>query len=184
MAENTGFVISDTEKLLKAREYKDRGNEDYKKGNFRKAAGSYHRALLYLKGLSSNCPDLLSSLSGLPKNKGKSPMTQDLMDDARSLTCDCHNNLAACMLKASAPKYERIIEHCNFALDASPNNIKALYRKGTSLYAIGDYDGALSAFQMAKPDANIRKYMDLCKVELKKQDRAMADNFRGMFDIL
>ena len=37
------------EKLKKALEYKELGNNFYKEGNFKAAAGKYHRAILYMK---------------------------------------------------------------------------------------------------------------------------------------
>ena len=37
------------EKLATALKFKDEGNELYKEGNHKKAAGKYHRAVLYMK---------------------------------------------------------------------------------------------------------------------------------------
>ena len=37
------------EKLDKALEYKDLGNTLYKEGNYKAAAGKYHRAILFMK---------------------------------------------------------------------------------------------------------------------------------------
>ncbi|KAH9519466.1 Tetratricopeptide repeat protein 9C [Bulinus truncatus] len=181
MALNTDVKLTDSDKLLKAKEYKDKGNAAYKNGNFRQAAGSYHRAILYLKGLSSNCPDLLSSLRGIPSHETQPAMTVNMLEDAKTLTCDCHNNLAACMLKDSQPKYQRIIEHCNTALEAWPNNTKALFRKGISQYSLGDYEEALDTLERATPDPSVRKYIELCKAGIKNQDKAMAEKFKGMF---
>ncbi|XP_059162847.1 tetratricopeptide repeat protein 9C-like [Physella acuta] len=172
--------MSDSDKLSKAREFKEKGNAAHKEGNFKQAAGNYHRAILYLKGLSINCPDVMAGLTGVPSEEIPK-MTANMGEDARLLTCDCYNNLAACMLKDPEPKYRRIIEHCDKALEVSPNNTKALYRKGTSLYALGDFEEALSTFEKAQPDANIKKFIDLCKKGIKKQDKEMAEKFKGMF---
>ncbi|CAL1538555.1 unnamed protein product [Lymnaea stagnalis] len=178
---NLDGKLSDGDKFLKASEYKEKGNAAYKAGDFKKAAGSYHRAILYLKGLSINCPDIVGGLTSLGKFDEAPKMSASLTEDARSLTCDCYNNLAACMLKDPEPKYQRIIEHCDRALDASPNNLKALFRKGTSQYAVGDYEEALATLEMAAPDPSVRKYIELCKAGIKKQDREMAEKFKGMF---
>ena len=61
----------------------------------------------------------------------------------------------ACLLKEEEPKYDRILELCDKALEACPSNVKALFRKGTSLYAIGDYDKALATLQKASPGFTI-----------------------------
>ena len=37
------------EKLAKAVEFKELGNQFHKDGNFKAAAGKYHRAILYMK---------------------------------------------------------------------------------------------------------------------------------------
>ena len=48
MAEATAKQTID-EKLEKALEFKESGNKFYKEGNFKAAAGKYHRAILYMK---------------------------------------------------------------------------------------------------------------------------------------
>ena len=56
---------------------------------------------------------------------------------------------SACMLKEAEPKYERIIEHCDKALAVSPSNGKALFRKGISLYSLGQFSEALNVLKEA-----------------------------------
>ena len=53
------------------------------------------------------------------------------------------------MLKEAEPKYERIIEHCDKALAVSPSNGKALFRKGISLYSLGQLSEALDVLKEA-----------------------------------
>ncbi|BFZ11664.1 hypothetical protein BsWGS_14703 [Bradybaena similaris] len=176
--------LTDSEKLFKAREYKEKGNAAYEGGEFSKAAGSYYRAILYLKGLSINSPDIFAGLTGDVAGVSQSStpkMSVEMEDDARTLTCECHNNLAACMLKEPTPKYERIIEHCTKALEASPNNVKALFRKGMSQYALEDYEEALKTLQRAPSDPSCLKYIELCKAGIRKHDRELAERFKNMF---
>jgi len=172
--------LTDSEKLLKVREYKEKGNAFYKEGKFLKAAGSYHRAILFLKGLSINCPDVLGCLTGQASSSQQN-MLPDMAEEARILTCECYSNLAACMLKEPNPKYDRIIEHCNKALEASPNNVKALFRKGSAQYALQDYEEALRTFEKAPTDPSILKYKDLCKAGIRQHDKEMAERFKNMF---
>lgn len=57
----------------------------------------------------------------------------------------------ACMLKEEKPKYDRIIEFCDRALEVSPTNLKALYRKASSQYACRDYEEALKTLEKVQP---------------------------------
>ncbi|KAK3801022.1 hypothetical protein RRG08_001266 [Elysia crispata] len=176
--------LTDEDKLTKIREFKEKGNGAHKDGNYKKAARSYYTAILYIKGLSTNCPDMadltgLSGQSAAPTAATK--LSPEMMEESKKLTCDCYNNLAACMLKEAEPKYERIIEHCDKALAVSPSNGKALFRKGISLYSLGQLSEALDVLKEAPQGPEVRRYTQLCKAGLKQQDRELADLFKGMF---
>ncbi|XP_005091206.2 tetratricopeptide repeat protein 9C [Aplysia californica] len=177
--------LTDDDKVLKARELKDKGNAAFKEGQYQRAVGSYHRAMLYIKGLSINSPSPLGGLAAAfgenAPGMEKVQMSPEMEAEARRLSCDCHNNLAACLLKESEPKYRRVIDLCNKALESCPGNVKALYRKGTSLYALGDFEEALTALEKAGQDASVRKHIDLCKVAIKKQDKELSQKYKAMF---
>ena len=91
-----GQKLSDDEKVIKIQEYKAKGNSAFKEGQLQKAKGSYHRAILYLKGLSINSP---SSLNGMASalgqdHKSGEKMSPDTLELVKTLSCDCYNNLA------------------------------------------------------------------------------------------
>lgn len=178
--DNHSRKLTDAEKLDKIKQYKEKGNVAYKEGNYKKAAGKYYRAILYIKGLSSNCPDM-ANLTGMPGQPAEEKMTPEVMIESKKLTCDCYNNLAACMLKEEDPKYERIVEHCDMALAVSPLNGKALFRKGVSLYSLGQFSEAFDVFKVAPQGPEVRRYSELCKKGMKQQDKELADIYKGMF---
>ncbi|RUS71916.1 hypothetical protein EGW08_020329 [Elysia chlorotica] len=184
--DHNSLKLTDEEKLIKIREFKEKGNAAHKEGNFKKAAGNYYRAVLYIKGLSKNCPDV-PDLPGaffagtIPEPTRK--MTPEMIWESERLTCDCYNNLAACMLKESEPKYGRIIEHCDRALEVSPSNGKALFRKGISLYSLGKLSEALAVLKSAPASPEVRRYIELCKAGLKQQDKELTELYKGMFKL-
>ena len=95
--------LTDEDKLTKIREFKEKGNGAHKDGNYKKAARSYYTAILYIKGLSTNCPDMadltgLSGQSAAPTAATK--LSPEMMEESKKLTCDCYNNLAG-MQKAN-----------------------------------------------------------------------------------
>lgn len=57
---------------------------------------------------------------------------------------------SACMLQQDVPNYEKIIEHCDNALELSQGNVKALYRKGVASYHLRKYDDALNFLQQSR----------------------------------
>ncbi|GFR74751.1 tetratricopeptide repeat protein 9C-like [Elysia marginata] len=172
--------LTDSEKLAKIRQFKEKGNAAHKEENFKKAAWSYYRAILYIKGLSSNCPDM-ADLTGMRGPATEKKMSPEMVEESKKLTCDCYNNLAACMLKEADPKYERVIEHCDKALEVSPSNGKALFRKGISLYFLGQFSEALDVLKGAPQGSEVRRYSDLCKARIKQQDKELAHLYKGMF---
>ena len=108
----TAAKLTDEDKLAKIREFKEKGNAAHKEGNYKKAAGSYHRAILYIKGLSTNCPDM-ADLAGM-SGPGASPastekMPPQMLEESKKLTCDCYNNLAG--------MWKELLDKSQFGLD-------------------------------------------------------------------
>ncbi|GFO07332.1 tetratricopeptide repeat protein 9c-like [Plakobranchus ocellatus] len=108
-------------------------------------------------------------------------MTPEMLEESKKLTCDCYNNLAACLLKDPEPNYERIIEYCDKALSIAASNGKALFRKGVSLYSLGKFSEALNVLKEAPPGPEVRKFMELCKAGQKQQEAELTDLYKGMF---
>ena len=59
----------------------------------------------------------------------------------------CSNNLAFVALRNA--EYDKVIVHCNNALDICPTNPKALYRRGRAYLAQNKWDLAREDFKKA-----------------------------------
>lgn len=98
---STTAHISWQEKLAKAREYKQLGNERFKTGNSAQAIGKYHRALLYLKGIDHS-KTTMQALGAALGGEGMAENSQDIPTEAKKeveeLQIDCYNNLAGNIL--------------------------------------------------------------------------------------
>jgi len=170
--------------LDQAKVYKCDGNARFKEGARKQAISKYHRALLYLRGIEES----QRRAQHLPGQQSVEPLSEDMQQEVETLKVDCYNNLAACLLQGETPDYPKIVQYCDNVLDMRPSNIKALFRKGRSLYHMKEVDDALSTLKHAQnlpegnKDVNIRKYIQLCQEEQKRQDCQMKASYKAMFD--
>mmetsp|Transcript_41008 Transcript_41008/g.112813 ORF Transcript_41008/g.112813 Transcript_41008/m.112813 type:complete len:918 (-) Transcript_41008:113-2866(-) len=95
-------------------------------------------------------PDPLASLEGAEIEKRRSSFVA------------LHLNLALCATKCGRPSDTR--RHSSVVLGAEPNNVKALFRRGSAHIAQGDLSEALADLQRA--------------AELEPQDRAVREELR------
>ncbi|XP_022106769.1 peptidyl-prolyl cis-trans isomerase FKBP8-like [Acanthaster planci] len=107
---------------------RERGNELFSRKDYSGAINSYSKAL-----------KLLEKAKVSDDNGSK----QAVME----LRVKCYNNLAAAQLKIDA--YEAALKSCNNALEAEPENVKALFRKGKVLASQGDYEQAVKTMKEA-----------------------------------
>lgn len=63
------------------------------------------------------------------------------------ISLSCHLNIASCCVKLS--RWRIAISNCSNALDISPNNPKALFRRGQAYSAQGDFKEALADLTLA-----------------------------------
>ncbi|ESO87701.1 hypothetical protein LOTGIDRAFT_68631, partial [Lottia gigantea] len=131
-------------RIEKAKEYKDSGNQFHKEGNLRQAIGKYHRALLQLKGIGIRKEDVLF---GMGSGDGGGNLSDEMKSDIKQIQMNCHNNLAASLLKQDSPNYEKIIEYCDQVLEGEPTNEKALFRKSTALNKLGKFDDTIRTLE-------------------------------------
>ncbi|XP_053576053.1 tetratricopeptide repeat protein 9C [Bombina bombina] len=178
MAEQLGTI---GERLKLAGSLKVQGNKCYAERRLREAIGLYHRALLQLRSLD---PQLPSPLPGL--GSGVAKLTSEQLESLQALQADCCNNLAACLLLAQPPRYQRVYELSVQVLNLQPHNIKALYRGGVSSYHLQDYTRAHSYLSQAasqKPkDTNIQRYLQLTNTALRASHAEEKQRYQGMFD--
>eukprot|EP00918_Siedleckia_nematoides_P092856 GHVU01203820.1.p1 GENE.GHVU01203820.1~~GHVU01203820.1.p1 ORF type:complete len:226 (+),score=42.03 GHVU01203820.1:209-886(+) len=178
------------EKLSKALEYKQLGNEKYKSGNFKQAIGKYHRALLYLKGIDHAKASSMQAIQAAlgAGDRPSDNLSEEAKKEVTALQVDCYNNLAAVLLKMSSPMYEKVVFYCDCVLEFSPQNIKALFRKGVALYHLKTVDVAMECLTQAtkqpggEKDASITKYLQLCEKASASQDEKMKKTYKQMFE--
>jgi len=79
-----------SEKLGKAKDLKDSGNELFKNGDTKNATKKYHQALMYVKGVL--CTD--TSVPGIPEDLMYEKVNKEEKAIGDELTATLHNNLA------------------------------------------------------------------------------------------
>ncbi|KAJ3337065.1 hypothetical protein HDU93_001688 [Gonapodya sp. JEL0774] len=126
-----------TEKLSKARELKDQGNEALKAGEYPKAMQSYHQSLLFAKGMDN------SSMAAIVPNA--EPVSEDLVKEIRALIPVVYSNMALCQLKAK--KYERAVWAATEAIKIDDKAVKAYFRRGQARFELKDLDLAEADFK-------------------------------------
>lgn len=160
--EDAEIDISNGDQVLDASEkIKSAGNDFFKKEDYVTAGVRYKKALRYLNKLGES-------------SKGEKSLTLELQ---------CLLNSAACKLKLK--QYDLAIEDCERALKNSPDNIKALFRKGQALHAQRDFTGSLQvlekALNLAPSDKAVKSEIAAVKSEVQaykdKEKRAFAKMF-------
>ncbi|XP_065920594.1 tetratricopeptide repeat protein 9C-like isoform X2 [Dysidea avara] len=165
-----------SDKLGKAKELKDSGNELFKNGNTKNATKKYHQALMYVKGVL--CTD--TSVPGIPEDLMYEKVTKEEKAIGDELTALLHNNLAACLVKTT--NWENVIKHTS---QIQPENAKALYRRGMAYYETNSLLKAEEDLEKAKTlapkDQNIVKQLDLVKSKLKTYEDQEKKIYTNMF---
>lgn len=65
---------------------------------------------------------------------------QDTVERCQTLRRTCYLNIAACQLQRG--KYNHVVTNCDKVLLTDPGNMKAMYRRGTALINLQEYDRA------------------------------------------
>ncbi|XP_064490088.1 tetratricopeptide repeat protein 9C-like [Ornithodoros turicata] len=176
--------LSVTEKLERAQEFKEEGNALFKEKKVKAAMGKYHRCLLFVRGAEEHSrPEFMQLVTSADSRQKLPPELQQRSD---KLKMDCYNNLAACLLQLEDANARRVISYCDNVLALSPNNAKAMYRKGVAYYNLNDFDTALRTLQQAekhtrKPDASINNYLELCQKAMKDYAEKEKQCYQKMF---
>ncbi|KAK2561930.1 Tetratricopeptide repeat protein 9C [Acropora cervicornis] len=168
--------LTPEERVELAKALKERGNDYFKKQEYREAMKNYHKALLHVKGLIDQ-----------PKFPGivlSDEISDELKNCIHQIQFSCYNNLAACLSKDG--RWDRSEHYCSEALKLKPYNAKALFRRGQSYLYMKDFDKAerdLKAAEKLEPkDSSIKKMLTLLEVELKRVKEKEKKIYAGMFD--
>jgi FK506-binding protein 4/5 len=153
--EKDSWDMTVDEKFETAERKKQEGNELYQQGKVARALKKYKRAL-----------DLFEYDSNL---------TDEQKDRAKKLKVSCYLNTAACHMKDK--EYKKVIENCNKALDIDRTNIKALFRKGSCLVDLDEWDeGQRSLERAAELDPNNKDVKrELLRLKKKRQEQDKKD---------
>ncbi|EGC33166.1 hypothetical protein DICPUDRAFT_154821 [Dictyostelium purpureum] len=138
---------------------KNIGNNYFKEGKLNEAIGKYKKSLRYL--------DCCSNIDGL-----------------KQIQTVCYNNMAQCYLNQK--KGSEALENCKKALEISPNDQKALFRKAKANTLLQEYDEATKDLKaiVEKDPQNKDASNELSRVlKLQKSiDDKAKKAFSKMFD--
>lgn len=113
--------------LRKAEIYKNEGNALFRMHDYKGAVAKYEAGITEF------------SIADVTEDTG----ILDSEDAIEKVRTACHLNLAASLLKLF--QYPRVIRECGVVLKRSPNNLKALFRRGQAL-------GAMEKWKEAEKD--------------------------------
>lgn len=155
------------QRLRRATEAKERGNQLTRNGEFHAARKAYKEALMLLKPIESDC---------------EVDVTQQMFEEMHQLRLSCFLNLSQCDLKVE--EYPKAIDSATSALELDSGNCKALYRRGVAQLRQGAVEEAkvdlLKAFQ-ADPNAEIRARLEECREKLAASAQWHKNAFGGIF---
>jgi tetratricopeptide (TPR) repeat protein len=160
---STPSAPSPENKIKKAIEDKEKGNDCFRKGDLPGALRNWHNAL-----------------NGLNGAYGFSAKQEVIVKDTKLAVL---NNMSNVFIKQS--KYDRAIERLNEVLTLDPNNVKGLFRRGKAYLANNDVDKAradlLRARDAAPEDKEIKNELILLERKEKTQDAKQKQFYAKMF---
>jgi tetratricopeptide (TPR) repeat protein len=115
--------------------HKEKGNIAFKECDYAQATLFYSQAVEILENIVT---ETLSDTS---------PDQKKLHDECREVLCVIYSNRAACALKLG--DHQLALTDANACLELDPDNIKANFRKGLALHALGRYREACPVLGLA-----------------------------------
>jgi len=153
---------SSSQKLASAIQEKEKGNEYFKNGEFKRALEYYHRSLMYITGLFN--------------------LSKQEQEEVKVLQKTCNLNMAAVYLKNE--HYDKCITSCTKVLAIEAANVKALFRRGVAYLRIKDYDRAEKDLKEASyqdpSDKGIQNELKLLVQKKHEQDKKLNKVFNKM----
>jgi FK506-binding protein 4/5 len=130
---------------------------------------------VYLLVSHLHCFDCFSYEHALSYIKGATDFTEEQQTAANVTALACNLNSAMCHLKSKQPR--EAISACDKALEIDAANVKALFRRGTALNDVGEWDQAIQDFTRAlEIDASNKDAKDaLARVVAAKQEYASKE---------
>jgi len=125
-----------TERPLKKSEFISASEKRKQQGNQAIKEDDYDGAIIRYRQALSNFPLI------------REPFTPEEENEVKQIKLACYLNLALCYLK-SPGKETKVIQNCDEALTLEPNNVKALFRRGSAYLANKEYEKAKKDFKAA-----------------------------------
>lgn len=148
-----------TESLEQAKIFKEKGNNYLKSNKYQLANKMYKKTNNYLSNTEPDC------------------------EEGKQMKTAIHLNMALCYQKLN--DFFEAKMACNTALEIDPNNIKGLYRRGQSYFAVNDIENALKDFEKVheidpQNKAAINQ-ITLCKQRIKEFREKEKKIYANMF---
>lgn len=176
-------------KIDTAIQYKNKGNEFFKNGTYKKAIVNYSTALAFTKGLPGRKQGL-EGVSQMAMNESKSSGEQisPEQDEAVSdLDVVIKTNIATCHMKLNDPV--KSLEVIREALTLNPTAWKSMLRKAEATLMINDPEKAVKILSEATTNAPdeaahtaIQKLKEKAQKTIKQQEAKQRKAFGNIFE--
>jgi len=192
------------DKISKAEEYKQSGNEFFKAGELKKAASSYKKVFLYINGLHGAGSEMKQFTSAMgmgelwqnqssaadnsskaqAENGGGNELVAEQESEVTQLKITVNSNLA--LIYFNLNEYEKCLTYCEKALTLEPEHQKSQIRKAQALTELGKNLEAAHdiLFAIASTDTKnrtVRETLTKCKTKIKEQNLEANKKFVGVF---
>ena len=155
------------DKLDKARGHREKGNELFKAGEYKKALQQYARVHAYMGGLVVD-----PSMASYQQAAHVAPPSDQQNMDIRAMQVAVYSNMGMCYLKLKQPR--KALVDLDKALRIDSAHGKSLCNKGRAYIALNNLDKAKTfleeALEMHPDDALIRKELGRLPTLVKKQE--------------
>lgn len=152
------------QKLEVANKVRAIGNDHFKNKDYAAAVRKYEKALRYI---GEETPELTEE-------------ERIKCDEAR---LPCRLNKAACLLQLK--RYSEAAEECAEALEISPKDVKALFRKAQAEAGLKEFDNAKAslaeAIKLEPSNKSLRTELDKITKQHKDYKEKQSRAFRGLF---
>jgi len=158
------WAMNKAEQRESAPKFKAEGGDFFKAGNYDKAGESYEKAL--------KCIDLLMSTE---------LKSDDVQKDEKEKIL---NNLAECLLRLE--RWREAENRATEVLQSSPNNEKALWRRGKARCQLLEVEGCKSDLENLvklnpKMESSVQKELSKLDKSLKNRDKSLKNGLKNMF---
>ena len=196
---SASLVLTVTDKLQKAQEYKARGNKYYEQQKYNAAIKKYNFCFAYLGGRGSqSAADAYKSMIPQWNATTTAPIeTADEKLTREHLKAVVHQNIAMCYLKQKThnpytkivrlKRITKAIDHCNWALEIQPTSWKVLCLQATAFLLTEDAPRGFMCLKLAKSSvtepkvlrmiARLDKKMTRLQIKLQKRNKKSTTKF-------